>query len=157
MRSVTTLGIGVLLAVLAAPVQAEIFVNDFTEIDQMAYVPCANGGAGELVELSGTLHTLVAVTLNGNSLLGKVQFHPQGVSGVGLSTGDVYRATGMSQTLFRSSLPAGGQYTETFVNNYRIIGRGTGNNQLVHDVVHLTINANDEVTVFHELVMGACR
>ena len=35
---------------------------------------------------------------------------------------------------------------DTFINNFRIIGQGPGNNYLVHQTVHLTVNANGVVT-----------
>ena len=35
----------------------------------------------------------------------------------------------------------------TFVGNFRIIGQGPGNNFLMHEVAHTTINANGDVTV----------
>jgi hypothetical protein len=34
----------------------------------------------------------------------------------------------------------------TFVNNFRIIGASDANNFMVHTTVHMTVNANGEVT-----------
>jgi hypothetical protein len=34
----------------------------------------------------------------------------------------------------------------TLVNNFRIIGAGDANNFMVHTTVHVTVNANGEVT-----------
>jgi hypothetical protein len=45
LRHLTTLAsIGVVLAVLAAPVQAEVVVNESIDMNLVAFVPCANGG-----------------------------------------------------------------------------------------------------------------
>jgi len=108
-------------------------------------VPCANGGAGEPVALSGDLHILFTFTINGNNVSLKSHFQPQGVTGVGLTTGDKYQATGVTQDHFKASLQ-NGQFEMTFVNNFRIIGQGPGNNFLVHITTHLTGNANGVVT-----------
>ena len=114
-------------------------------LDLVVFVPCAAGGAGELVALSGTLHVLTHVTESptGNLHL-KAHFQPQGVSGVGLTTGDKYQGTGVTQrqTNINGPLP----FTDTFINNFRIIGQGPDNNFTVHQTIHFTVNANGEVT-----------
>ena len=157
MRSTMTfVGIGILLAVLAAPAQAVVVVNDSTEINLLAFVPCADGGAGELVDLTGPLHTLITFTVNGNSVSGVAHFQPQGLSGVGTTTGDTYHGTGVTTDHFRGSL-VNGQFTETFVNNFRIIGQGPGNNLLVHENLTITLNANGDLTVFHDNLSIECR
>jgi hypothetical protein len=109
------------------------------------FVQCANGGAGEDISLSGTLHVVNSLTVsNTGNIVFKSQAQPQRLSGVGAETGDLYQGTGVTQTHITelSSLP----YTETFVNNFRMIGQGPGNNFLVHQTVHITVNANGEVT-----------
>jgi hypothetical protein len=127
--------------------------NTFTPIDLVVFVPCANGGAGELVELSGTLHDLFSITVNGNSLHVKVHDQPQGVSGTGLTTGDKYQATGVTQEEFNTSFGV----QDTFINNFRIIGQGNGNNLLVHENFHITINANGTVTALHDTFSIDCK
>jgi hypothetical protein len=60
------------------------------------FVPCADGGAGELVELSGPLHMLFHVTEDANGGIHvKSHVQPQGISGVGMSTGTKYQGTGV--------------------------------------------------------------
>lgn len=157
MKSVTTfMGIGFLLAVLAAPVQAEVVFNDSTEVALAVFVPCANGGAGEVVELTGPLHTLITTTISGSGISGVTHFQPQGISGTGLVTGDSYRGTGVTTDQFRGSL-VNGVFTATLVNNFRIVGQGPGNNFLVHEIFHLTINANSELTVLHDIISIECK
>jgi hypothetical protein len=136
---------------------AEVTTNErFPIAPFLVDVPCANGGAGETLDLQGNLHVLLTSTVNGNNVSGKFHFQPQGVSGTGLVTGDTYRATGVTQGTFKGSLQ-NGQFTETLVNNFRMIGPGPGNNLLVHDVFHITINANGDVTVEHELLRVDCK
>ncbi len=67
------------------------------------------------------------------------------MSGTGLTTDDKYQGTGVTQQNFGGSF-VNGQYSSTYVNNFRIIGQGRGNNFLVHQTVHFTLNANGELT-----------
>src|SRR5213076_3476489 len=138
------------LALFTVPANAAKQVNDVSDINLTVFVPCAAGGAGELVDLSGPLHTLITLTINGNNVSGTAHFQPQGLSGTGETTGDKYQATGVTKdTSFKVSFQ-NGQAQQTYVNNFRIIGQGSGNNFLVHEVLHVTFNANGTVTVFHD-------
>ena len=142
------LGIVLLLAV-ALPVTAAPATtytsNQIVPFNQTVWVSCANDGLGENVILSGELHELYHYTMNGNSFTFKTHYQPQGVTGVGQITGDKYKATGVTQDTETGSF-ASGQYSYTHVNNFRIIGQGKGNNFLVHQTWHYTLNANGEVT-----------
>jgi hypothetical protein len=134
-------------AMSASPVFAAstITTNQQVPFAQIVIVPCANNGAGEPVLISGTLHILQHQTVSdaGNVHV-KVHFQPQGAGGVGLITGDAYRATGVTQEEFNINGPL--PITDTFINNFRIIGQGPDNNLLVHQTIHITINANGELT-----------
>ena len=122
----------------------------------IANVPCANGGAGEDISLTGTLHILIHTTQGPNGKLTvKEHFQPQGVSGVGLITGDVYRATGVSQDITNANVKKGETFTS--VNNFRMIGPGRNNNLLVHDVIHTTIHPDGTVTADVDLESFECR
>ena len=79
---------------------------------------------------------------------------PQGVMGVGLTSGDLYVGTGVTRETFNNIfLP----FEDTFVNNFRIIGQGSGNNYLLHENVHFTINANGDVTATVDNFSFECR
>src|SRR5437588_5849118 len=130
------------LAIVIDPANAAVQANDTTDINLTVFVPCAAGGAGEIVDLSGPLHTLITFTINGNNVSGKAHFQPQGIVGSGETTGDKYQATGVTKaSSFKASFQ-NGQAQQTFVNNFRIIGQGPGNNSLVHEVARSTCNAN---------------
>lgn len=116
-------------------------------VNNSVFVFCAAGGAGEVVSMSGNLHLLSHTTVNGNNFTTKMQANPQGISGTGLTTGDKYQGTGVTQETFGGSF-VNGQFSDTFNNNFRIIGQGPGNNLLVHQVVHVTLNANGDLTAF---------
>jgi hypothetical protein len=121
------------------------------------FVPCALRGAGEVVDLSGTLHDVFHITLQTNG-----RFHvtghdnPQGVIGIGETSGDTYHGTGV--TLFHQNGTARGfPFTFTSVNNFRIIGPGPGNNFMVHENFHVTVNANGTVTAFVDNFRVTCK
>ena len=145
-----------LLASMIVPANAAVQENDTTEINLTIFIPCAAGGAGETVDLTGPLHTLITFTVNGNNVSGFFHFQPQGISGTGETSGAKYQATGVTQESFKNSLQ-NGQANETFVNNFRIIGQGPGNNFLVHETLHFTINADGAVTVSHDNFSADCK
>jgi hypothetical protein len=151
------LALAVGLVVVAASVgQAAVTTNVREPLAVSGFVPCAAGGAGETVALTGFVHRLVTFTINGNRISGKVHSQPQGVSGVGLTTGDKYQGTGVTQEQFSGSL-VNGQFQETFINNFRVIGQGPGNNLLIHETVHMTVNANGIFTAFVENINIDCK
>jgi len=134
------------LAFMTAPANAAIEVNQSVPITLFVFVPCAAGGAGEIVDLSGSLHVLVTLTITGNNFSEVLHFQPQGVSGTGETTGAQYQATGLTETTLTGSFQ-NGQANTTFVNRFDIIGQGPGNNFTVHETAHITTNANGTLTV----------
>ncbi|MCU7549908.1 hypothetical protein OCK74_12320 [Chitinophagaceae bacterium LB-8] len=139
--SFTTPGSERPLLTLKAPPPAIAFTtNEFIDVSIEVPIPCA----GDLVTLEGTLHLQMHVTINGNNIIVKEHFQPQGITGIGIS-GKKYQATGVTQDIFKGSLQ-NEQVSFTSINNFRIIGQGPGNNYLVHQTIHTTINANGEVT-----------
>ena len=120
------------------------------------FVPCANNGKGEDVILTGTVHETYHTTVNKNKFHMKIIDNPQGVSGIGAVTGIKYHGTGATQEEVDQTL-INGQYEGTFVNNFRIIGKGAGNNYLVHETFHYTVNANGVMTSFLDNVSIVCK
>jgi hypothetical protein len=123
-------------------------------MDWTVFVPCANGGAGELVVLSGRLHEKLHVTVNDTGHW-TVKFfdQPQGVSGVGTISGRRYRGTGVAQDIRTGRVDT----EETHVNIFRMVGQGPGNNFSVHENVRMTVHANGEVTLAHDHLGTTCR
>jgi hypothetical protein len=111
------------------------------------FVSCANNGAGELVDLTGDLHALFIVNISSaGSVIVKTQFNPQGVIATGEITGNKYQGTGVTQSISTYDGITSFPYTVSFINNYRLIGQGSGANYLVHSNTHVTVNANGMVT-----------
>ena len=128
--------------------------NELIPIGISVFIPCANGGAGEIAVLNGTLHVVSHVTIDDQGGLHVMQhFQPQGVSGVGLQTGDSYQGTGVT----RSGFNATAGLESTYVNNFRIIGQGPNNNSLVHSVFHVTITPNGDVSTVVDNFSVECR
>ena len=123
----------ILLIALLAPGSASAAADTFTvsssfPIDILVFIPCAAGGAGELVELTGNLHDLFHVTFTPSGTY-RISFvdNPQGITDTGWTTGAKYQGTGITRDNFGGRIG----YEETFINNFKIIGQGTGNNFLI--------------------------
>lgn len=141
---------GVLASVSAA--QAEVVTNEMSSIAYSGFVPCANGGAGELLTGTVDAHTVVTSTVNGTVDSSQFLFELQG-SLVGRITGDTYRLTGVTRAASNDSLQA--ESTLTYVNGYRLIGPGPGNNLVVREIAHVTRHG-DDVVVAHDNLSIEC-
>src|SRR5437899_575656 len=97
---ITVIYLVAVLLVLTVAANAEVVVNDKTDINLTVFVPCAASGLGETVDLSGPLFTLISFTVNGNNVSGYFHFQPQGISGTGEITGATYHATGVTRQSF---------------------------------------------------------
>jgi len=137
---------------LPTPTRAAIETNAKVPITVAVLIPCVP----EVVVLTGEIHALVTEEedSNGGSHV-KTHFQPQGISGVGMVTGAKYQGTGVTQEHINehSGLP----FEDTFVNNFRIIGQGPGNNFLVHTNIHVTVNANGVVTAMVTNASTECK
>jgi hypothetical protein len=140
------------LAAGTASAQAEsLTVNEFIPFELTAV------GCGDEIEVTGTLHVLFHITFNPTGgVTAKEHFQPQGATGVGLISGATYQAVGETQDTMTDNGP-GPQFEFTFVNNFKMISRGTTANFLVHDTIHLTVNNNGEVTAEVENSSEECR
>ena len=151
------LALTVLFALTVSPAMAEATTyreNYKIPLNMYVWIPCAADGAGEWVALSGRLHVLFHYTFDGNGGFHyKAHYQPQGISGLGQTTGDKYQGTGVTQ--YQDNGKVGYEYT--YVNNFRIIGQGPGNNYLIHNNFHYTINANGELTAWVDNFSAECK
>ncbi len=124
-----------------APTNAAVVVNTSIPFTIGVFIPCVP----EPALLTGRLHVLITTTVDNNGGAHfKSHFQPQGLSGFGLVTGDKYQGTGVTQE--HINIHSGLGFQDTFINNFRMIGQGPGNNLLVHTTFHVTVNANGNVT-----------
>lgn len=136
---------GMAASVTAA--EAAVVSNETVSYAYSGFVPCANGGTGELLTGTIDVHNLITSTVNGNVDSGQFQFQPQG-SLVGTITGDTYQLTGVTRGTYNESRQSG-ESTLTYVNSYQLIGPGSGNNLQVREIAHLTLDG-DDVVVQHD-------
>jgi hypothetical protein len=110
----------------------------------------------ETVVVSGNLHVVTHGTVGRSGHLQAVlHVNPQNIRGSGVTTGALYLAPGMLQTVTNAAGTA--PVTETFVNNFALIGLGAAPNFMLHQTVHLTVNANGEVTAAFDHLTTACK
>jgi hypothetical protein len=147
----------VLLAVVATGLLAVTSASAQGTTEKIPFdtVLAPEEACGEAIHLSGTLLAQFTFTESsgGNVEIG-FHFNPQGVRGVGLTSGATYHATG--ETLGTTTIKAKGGISDTFVNNFKIIGEGSAPNFLETDVIHLTVNAKGVVTATVEKSMIRC-
>jgi len=126
-------------------------------VDEEVFVPCANGGAGEFVELSGTENFVFHSTFDASGGM-HVQVHRnlQGVTGVGVTTGAKYRASGSDSIVFNVDVDDA-PFVSTSVSSFQVIGQGRGNNFVAHESAHFTVNANGDVTAQHDHFSVDCK
>jgi len=135
---------------LHSPVPKPVTTNEKLPLDIQVWNPCAE----EWVHLTGRLHTVFHISYDAlGGYHAQSHSQPQGVRGYGQESGVKYRGTGVTQQGFNGKV--GSQ--ETFVNNFRIIGQGKGNNLVVHEAFHVTINANGRVTAFVDNFRVECK
>ncbi|HEX6371391.1 MAG TPA: hypothetical protein VF006_20910 [Longimicrobium sp.] len=117
------------------------------------FVPCAAGGAGEIVQVEGTLHTVFHITETPNGLRISIHENPQDVNGTGLTTGDTYHATGS----FNAHLHLAPGVTESRQRQFLLVGPGPDNNFTVHQTSHITVTPDGDVTADFDKITIECR
>ena len=142
------------MAVSVSAAQADVVTNETVSYAWSGFVPCANGGAGELLTGTIDVHNLITSTVNGNVDSWQFQFQPRG-SLVGRVTGDTYQLTGVTRGTY-NDIQQSGEYTLTYVNSYQLVGPGPGNNLRVREVSHMTLDG-DDVVVRHDGFSIECK
>jgi hypothetical protein len=153
-----TLSLVVVLLVLTISVFAAAsteVINIVTPLTFRQMIPCANQGNGEFVDFSGTLHQLLTSTVNGNNIHLNLHSNPQGVKGVGETTGDVWVATGETRQDLNASIN-GFPFETTFVNNLKLVN-GNGGSFQIHENTHVTVLADGTTTASVDNFSFTCR
>lgn len=146
-----------LLVAMAPPTQSAVVAPESFEVAFTVFVPCANNGVGELVDLAGTMHAHSALTSNPNGVVGQIHINARGVSGFGQITGESYLAVGGQQDDFRASLQ-NDVWIATLKYTLRVIGQGGGSDFLMHFQRHVTYNAAGALVADHvEPLETRCR
>lgn len=114
------------------------FVNTF-------YVPCANGGAGEQVDLSGETNFVYQIQSNEQGFTLSYHFNHHGVTGVGVSSGEKFVGSGGSQTIISGSW-TNDKWESMATEQMRVTGQNT--TFVVTYKYHITVTADGEVAVW---------
>ena len=155
-RILLVLAIGAFTTLATATAsRAEIVTNTripFT--DFIGFVPCANGGAGEfIVGAGGELHILIALTENGNAVSRERALSTAGRDRSGLEHRRHLSRNGCdAEPVHIHKRPNGHVRQQLPPDRAR-----TGNNFLVHETFHFTVNANGDTTVVHDNFSIECK
>ena len=123
-------------------------------VDARLFLPCANGGVGEVVHFTGMILGVSSGTTDGSGGHHAISIEvEQGVRGVGESTGRQYVEHFVN--LFFSTTGSGGfPLVSTQQLIYRVNSAGPGFDSTIRIRNHTTINANGDTTVtFDEATM----
>jgi hypothetical protein len=140
--------VALLLLVTTGPAAAE--TQTFRDLTTFSiFVPCANGGAGELVEGIAKVHAVFGITEDG---AGGFHLHSSfKVRGAGLGTvtGDTYRFHAEEPVLSvdRANDPAGPGFNAAITFKIDVIGTGDAPTFSVDAHAQITVNANGEVAM----------
>ena len=125
------------------------------ELIDTAFVPCA-GDNGESVELD-VREQIVAHESTDSQGRTHVHFiiNDKGTTGTGLTSGTRYHQVGATRE--NDLLVEDAPVVVSFANVLNLVGQGQAPNLLVHETLHLTINANGVTTVEREIQRVECR
>jgi hypothetical protein len=110
---------------------------------------------GESVDFTGVIHIVNKFQENNGHLLSMAHVNVK-LDGYGLMSGDLYQGMQEEEVIIS------GQYPEyplesTNIINVRFIGKGTAKNFISHVTLHITINANGEMTAQVEDTNADCK
>lgn len=152
--ALTAMAVGLGLFV-ATSAKAAVEENSFIDYSgKTGYIPCVNGGEGEMMMYEGGVHTLITRTRDrSGGFHAQMLMQAQGLQGLGLTTGENYHAAGTYMVHWNARIGE----TYTFSNRFRFIGQGTGTVVWVRQFYHITVLANGEVAVEHRFSEEDCR
>ena len=123
------------------------------------YVPfngtITNPCNGETVTYNGVVHLDMTFTLNKNTVHATLVANPQGVKGLGETTGATYQATGVTRQDQSGSL-VNGSLTFTYVNRFDFIAQGSVPGFEEHETLHVTFNAKGTATASFDNFSTTC-
>ena len=143
------------LILAAATAGAEVLVNDRSTFNDIQFVPCGNDGIGEDVSITVTSHFLVRLTMDGSGGVHIGIHQSDRISGVGDDSGDVYTGH-FSQSLIQNIANDGAPFVRSQPIYFRMIGRGQAPNFRVRQNIHITFNANGDLTVSRDEFSPTC-
>ena len=124
----------------AAQVQSSV---DSVPFETTLFIACANGGAGEEVQLTGVVINDLKIIRNDHGFTLTYHTNPRGISGVGLSTGYKYTVSGGTEGTINGAFE-NSQFTGGYIERLNVIGPGT--NFMVSYHFHVTVRSDGTFT-----------
>src|SRR5258708_31288733 len=87
------------LTLAVALISLAAYAANTGQVDIPIATSLLNSCNGEIIDVSGTLHADGTLTVNANNASATIHFNPQGVTGIGETTGATYRGTGVTQSV----------------------------------------------------------
>ena len=121
--------------------------------EKIVFVPCANGGNGEEVKLTGTSKIVYQINWNdrGSHMVYHESFH--GVAGIGLTSNESFTASGKTEGVVSGSWE-NSHFVRTMVQEIKINGQNT--KFTVRYNLHITINPDGSVSFKRESETADC-
>jgi hypothetical protein len=108
------------------------------------FVPCANGGLGENVSLTGKTNFVYQMTWTDHDFTMVYHDNYHEVTGVGLSSGETFAGSGGTNGTVMGSW-VNSQWVGTMVRQVKVIGKNT--TFRVTETLHLVVTPDGNVTV----------
>lgn len=115
-------------------------------ISSNMFVPCANGGAGEYIDLTGEFKSIFHVTYLPDGTFNWSEHYTYKGWGTGRITGDRYRWNGEENYSYHEVIGL----VNTHVAKSNLTGPGRGNNYTFWFNYHITVNPDGTVTSYHD-------
>jgi hypothetical protein len=130
--------------------------STFTTNEVIPFEIESEGECGyETIVGSGRLHLAMHGTITSSGLIQAVlQVNPQNMTASGVNTGATYLVPGMAHEV---TVSGQAPLTETFVNNFHLVGLGDAPDFMLHQNMKLTINANGDVTAAFDHFFSDCK
>jgi hypothetical protein len=143
------------LVATAAPSGAAVVLNDIrVPVSEPVFVPCANGGVGENVNITADTHILGSVTVNGNNVSAGLHWNFAG-TGVGADSGAAYQFSNVANLREGGSLQ-NGRFTASLSQDIKVTGQGSAPNFTLSVVGHIQVNADGSITVMFQTDKASC-
>ena len=129
---------------LLAPAEARTFLKEKVPFAETICNPCT----GEDVDLQGTIFVLISgeIAPNGSAHL-EIHLNAQNVKGEGQTSGLQYRGAGAANLIVNANISDCSPLVVNGVLVANLVSQGSANDLKVKIRLHITVNANGEVSV----------
>lgn len=111
--------------------------------ERTLFVPCTNNDAGEEIQLTGEILTVDQVTFNDHRFTLTYHTNPQGLTGMGLTSGDNFTASGGSNGTISGAFE-NDQFAGGYIEQTRLIGQHS--QFIVQYKFHVTVTSDGRIT-----------